>query len=238
MWYTIIPFWLLSLAIVSAAISYYVKRTGRSDIITAMYVLYIALSQILAAKIVAFGSYTAPAAVVIFPFTFQLTDSMNEHFGRKETHRMIVIAFISQVLMVLFIYFGNALEPAGFWWIDNDQWLMIFSQTFSITAASWISFLVNENLDALIYDWIRKKTQGKQLWIRNVFSDIPTLALDSFIFVTLAFGVFSHEMSWPLVWATILGQLATKYFFGLIDTPFIYLERWVYEKTPLPREAE
>jgi len=184
------------------------------------------MAQILAAKIGDFGlGITAPVAVLIFPFTFQITDMVNEAFGRKEVHRMIFIAFVSQILMTIFIWFSIDIPPAQFWDISGNQtyWISFLGSTIRITAASWISFLITENLDAIIYSKIRKLTKGKNLWIRNLFSDIPMLALDSFIFVTIAFlGVMDI---WPLIW----GQLLTKWFFGVLDTPFIYLARGIIE---------
>jgi hypothetical protein len=227
--YWIIILLISSLLLSTGFISWYIRKYRRSDVIIALYVVYIAMSQILAAKIGDFsiGSWEifAPVAVIIFPFTFQLTDTINEHFGQKETHRMIFIAFISQVLMVIFLIFGNLIEPAGFWWVDNNQWLMIFGQSMSITAASWISFLLTENLDAWLYQKIKTLTKGKHLWVRSIFSDVPVLALDSVIFVTLAFGIFGGQ--WFLVGPTIVGQLLTKWFFGVIDTPFLYLDRYI-----------
>ena len=225
--YLILVFWVLSLFLSTSFIALYIRKYNKSDVIIAVYVVYIALSQILTAKIAVFWNWTAPAAVIIFPFTFQLTDTMNEHFGQKETHKMIFIAFLTQILMVIFIWFGNSLEPAGFWWIDNDQWLSIFNQSIAITDASWISFLLTENLDAWLYQKIKKWTKGKMLWVRSVLSDIPVLALDSVIFVTLAFGVFSSPSQWDIVGITILGQLITKWFFGVLDTPFMYLDRFI-----------
>ncbi|WP_371806189.1 queuosine precursor transporter [Candidatus Lokiarchaeum ossiferum] len=237
--YLIIIFWILSLVISTSFIAFYVRKYQKSEVIIAIYVLYIALSQILAAKLAVFWEFTAPAAVIIFPFTFQLTDTMNEHFGQKETHRMIFIAFITQILFVIFIWFGNSLEPAGIWWIDNSQWLMIFQQSIGITAASWISYLLTENMDAWLYQKIMKWTKGKMLWVRSCLSDIPMLALDSVIFVSLAFGVFGGN--WAIVPATMLGQMVTKWIFGVIDTPFMYLDRFIVnykKKSPLAETVE
>ena len=223
--YEIWIFWVLSLVISTTAISFFIKMSKKSDAVTAIYVVYIAISQILAVKVVNFGLFEAPAAVLIFPFTFQLTDVMNEHFGQRETHRMILIAFITQVLMMIFLYFGTTLDPVVYWWVDEAQWDMIFTSTFGITISSWISYLICENLDAILYSKIRAKTKGNHLWMRSILTDIPMLALDSVIFVSLAFGVF--EGNWALVPTLIQGQLFMKWFFGVIDTPFLYLDRYI-----------
>lgn len=84
--------------------SFYARKYKKPDAIIALYVIFIALSQILAAKIAVFDlgfmEVTAPAAVLIFAVTFLITDIVNERFGRKETHKMIFIAFITQVVMI------------------------------------------------------------------------------------------------------------------------------------------
>jgi uncharacterized integral membrane protein (TIGR00697 family) len=225
MWLVLLV-WFLVIFVSTLLISQYIKMQKREDVAIAFYILFITMSQILAAKIGDFsiGTYLiiAPVAVLIFPFTFQITDMVNENFGRKKTHRMIFIAFITQILMAIFIWFS--IEIPGFpFWSDTDQkfWIRFFGSTIRITIASWISFIITENLDALIYSKLKKLTRGKNLWIRNIFSDIPTLALDTLIFVTIAFGGVLDI--WPLIW----GQLLTKWFFGAIDTPFMYLSRGI-----------
>ncbi|MFX1586500.1 MAG: VUT family protein, partial [Promethearchaeota archaeon] len=92
MW-LILLVWFITIFISTIFISHYIKTQQKEDVAIAFYVLYITISQIIAAKIGDFsiGTFliTAPVAVLIFPFTFQITDMVNENFGRKKTHRMI-----------------------------------------------------------------------------------------------------------------------------------------------------
>lgn len=218
--------WVVVIFISTILISQYIKTQKREDVAIAFYVLFMAMSQILAAKMGDFsiGSFTitAPVAVLIFPFTFQITDMVNENFGQKATHRMIFIAFITQIFMTIFIWFSIEMPGGPYWGVDDQSyWTSFLGSTVRITAASWIAFLITENLDALLFAKLKKFTKGKHLWVRNVFSDIPTLALDSLIFVSIAFGgVFP-------IWSIIWGQILTKWFFGVMDTPFMYLSRGI-----------
>jgi uncharacterized integral membrane protein (TIGR00697 family) len=86
-----------------------------------------------------------------------------------------------------------------------------------ITAASWIAFTISQNIDASLFSWLRNLTKEKHLWLRNVLSDVPSLAIDSFIFIFLAFYRVAP------VWQLIVGQIVTKCIIGFIDAPFIYL---------------
>jgi hypothetical protein len=228
--------WIVVIFVSTTLISQYIKMQKREDVAIAFYVLFITMSQILAAKIGDFSIFgyqiTAPVAVLIFPFTFQITDMVNENFGRKRTHRMIFIAFITQIFMSIFIWFSIEVPAAPFWgfdWLSNPTeaqqfWLNFFGSTVRITIASWISFIITENLDAILFAKLKKWTKNKNLWVRNVFSDIPTLALDSLLFIIIAFGgVFPLDLILTMIW----GQLLTKWFFGFIDTPFMYLSRGI-----------
>jgi len=228
--------WIVVIFFSTTLISQYIKMQNREDVAIALFVLFITMSQILAAKIGDFTVFnyqiTAPVAVLIFPFTFQITDMVNENFGQKATHRMIFIAFITQIFMAIFIWFSIEVPAAPFWGFDwasdpieaQQFWLNFFGSTIRITIASWISFIITENLDAILFAKLKKWTKGKNLWIRNVFSDIPTLALDSVLFISIAFG---GEFPLDVILIMIWGQLLTKWFFGVIDTPFMYLSRGI-----------
>jgi len=228
--------WIIVIFVSTTLISQYIKMQNREDVAIALFVLFITMAQILAAKIGDFTVFdyqiTAPVAVLIFPFTFQITDMVNENFGQKATHRMIFIAFVTQILMSIFIWFSIEVPAAPFWgsdWLSDPVeaqqfWLNFFGSTIRITIASWISFIITENLDAILFAKLKKWTKGKNLWIRNVFSDIPTLALDSVLFISIAFG---GEFPLDVILIMIWGQMLTKWFFGVIDTPFMYLSRGI-----------
>lgn len=205
--------------------AWYAGRYQRPDALIALYVIFIALSQILAVKIAVFDlgftEITAPAAALIFAITFLITDIVNEKFGRKETHKMIFIAFITQIAMVVFLYIGTHLEPAPFWH-DQSAWELIFGLVPRITLASWITFLVSENLDAYLFALLKQLTGGHYLWIRNAGSSIISLSVDTVLFVSLAF----YGTGLPL-WSLMVGQFFTKYAVALIDIPFMYLNRAV-----------
>lgn len=226
----VILIWFVVIFISTIFISQYIKMQKREDVAIAFYILYLTMSQILAAKVGDFsiGNFkiTAPVAVIIFPFTFQITDMVNENFGRKKTHRMIFIAFITQIFMTIFIWFSFEIPGAADVWGPDAQsyWIDFLGSTIRIIAASWIAFLITENLDAVLFASIKKLTKDKNLWIRNIFSDIPTLALDSLIFITIA---FIGDFPLVVIGELIVGQILTKWFFGVADTPFMYLSRGI-----------
>ncbi len=205
--------------------SLYARRFEKPDALIAMYVLFTTLSQIMASKIASFDllfiTVTAPAAVLVFAVTFLITDIVNEKFGQRKVHEMIFVTFITQVAMMVFLYIGGVLPAAPFW-TGQDAWNSLFGIVPRIMIASWITFLVSENLDAWLFAALKRKTAGRHLWVRNVFSTIPALTVDTLIFVTLAFAGTGAP-----VWAIMLGQFATKYLVSVLNIPFMYLNRYI-----------
>jgi len=219
--------WILIISAFSIFGSIYTKKYNKPDAIIGLYVAVILISNIVAYKIAAFDlgftTFYATSATIIFAVTFLLTDIINEKFGRKETQKMIFIAFISQVAVAVFILIAIYIDPAPFWQ-DQEMFSKILGFAPRIMLASWIAFLISENVDAYIFSWFKKATKGKYLWMRNIFSSIPSMALDTLIFVTIAFyGVQ------PLL-SLIIGVIVIKWLVGIIDIPFMYLNRWIMNK--------
>jgi uncharacterized integral membrane protein (TIGR00697 family) len=219
--------WIIAITAFTVFGSWYARRYQKPDALIGLFVAFVLFSNISAAKIaefnLGFGTFFAPAAVIIFAVTFLMTDIVNERFGRRETHKMILIAFISQVAISVFTWIVLLLSPAPFW-TGQSAFELILGQVPRIILASWIAFLISENLDAYIFDWFKKLTKGKHLWSRNAFSSLPSMAIDSILFATIAF--YGLQPVVPL----IIGIIVTKWLVGLIDIPFMYLNRWVMYK--------
>lgn len=219
--------WIIIITSFSLFGSWYARRYDKADALIGLYVAFVLISNIIAYKIAAFDLYFttlyATSATLIFSVTFLLTDIVNEKFGRKETQKMILIAFVTQVAVALFIFLSISLKPAPFF-SDQEMFSKILGFAPRIMIASWIAFLISENMDAYIFSWFKKKTNGRHLWARNIFSSIPSMAIDTLLFVTLTF--YGVQPLWPL----IIGVLLLKWLIGVINIPFMYLNRWMLYK--------
>lgn len=211
-------YWAISLIIVTYFSAFAVKKFKEVGyaFLVGFYTIYLAASQILAIRIIKFDlgfyHFYAPQAVFIYPFIAQALDMINEVYGREKTYLAILIAFLTQVLLVIFIIMVNTLKPAPFF-LYEETWREIFKLGIRITIASWSSFLVCQYIDATIFAFLKNKYEKKVL-LRSVSSDIINLTLDSIIFVTAAFlGVM------PII-PLIIGQIISKNFIGFIDVPF------------------
>jgi len=220
--------WLASLTFVTW-FSVYIVRNYRQyafSVLVGFYIIYLAASQIIAARIVEFdlGFFilVAPSSVVIYPFIAQVIDMINEVYGVTMTHVAILIAFVTQVMWVVFIMMVDTLTPASFFTYE-DAWQALFSMSIRITIASWIAFLICSNVDAFVFDRLKKRFLARELayrfgtmtnpwvWLRSSASDAVSLTLDSVIFVTIAFAGVMPVL--PL----IIGQIVSKNAIGFAD---------------------
>jgi uncharacterized integral membrane protein (TIGR00697 family) len=216
--------WTAAVSLCAIGAAYYARTSGRADAIVALYVTLVVASNLVASKIVGFdvGATTlfAPGATLLFSVTFLLTDIVNERFGRQETQRMIYIAMFAQLAFLLFGYIAVSATPAPFF-SGQAAFETVFGTVPRIALAGLVTFLISESLDAYLYQWFRLKTHGRNLWLRNAFSSIPAMLLDSALFVTLAF--YGTTALLPL----IIGLTIVKWIVAVIDIPFMYAARWV-----------
>ena len=83
--------WACAIGVSVLGASYWARRSGRPDALTALYITLVLVSNLVAAKIVGFNflitTLYAPAATVFFSVTFLVSDVINERFGRDRAYR-------------------------------------------------------------------------------------------------------------------------------------------------------
>ncbi|MDD5191972.1 MAG: queuosine precursor transporter [Candidatus Nanoarchaeia archaeon] len=219
--------WIIAISFFCLLASWYARKYEKPDALIGLYVTFVLISNFIAIKIVEFNfgfvKVFATAATLVFSVTFLLTDIVNEKFGRRETHKMIFIAFVCQIATAFFILMAIYL-PSAYFWGDQEIFVKVFGFAPRIMLASWIAFLASENADAYIFAFFKKLTKGKHLWIRNAFSSVPAMALDTIIFVVV--GFYNIQPLLPL----IVGVIAIKWMVAIIDIPFMYLSRKIMLK--------
>ncbi|MDD4875936.1 MAG: queuosine precursor transporter [Dehalococcoidales bacterium] len=187
--------------------------------LTVFFVTCLLVANIIAVKLVSIFGYVVPAGVIVYPLTFLFTDVITELYGRQIASKVIWIGFAASILMVILIFLGKLLPPASFWEYQ-PAYESILGMLPRITMASMIAYLISQHHDVFAFHFWRRKTKGKFLWLRNNASTMVSQALDTGVFITIAF--------WGTVPAGVLvNMLLTQYVIKLIiavlDTPFCYI---------------
>ncbi|MDD5475732.1 MAG: queuosine precursor transporter [Syntrophales bacterium] len=177
------------------------------------------LSNILASKIIVVGGFLLPAAIILYPLTFLITDVVGEIEGKKSARGLVVAGFVMSLFMVAALVVARWLPPAPFWG-HQEAYVAILGATPRIVIASMIAYLVSQTHDVWAFHWWRQKTEGRHLWIRNIASTVISQGIDSVLFITIAFGGL---YSWPAVAVMAGSQYLVKVGIALLDTPLCYL---------------
>ncbi|MCK9274456.1 MAG: queuosine precursor transporter [Syntrophales bacterium] len=184
-----------------------------------LFLACLLLANILASKIVCVGGFILPAAIILYPFTFLLTDVVSEIEGRKSARDLVIAGFYLSCIMVLVLFLGKILPPASFW-PHQEAYETILGATPRIVAASMIAYLISQNHDVWAFHWWKQKTAGRHLWLRNNMSTVVSQLIDSVIFIVIAFGGIYPV---TVIGTMIISQYAVKLVIALVDTPFCYI---------------
>ena len=99
-------------------------------------------------------------------------------------------------LIIIFLYTALfvTLEPHARYHLNNE-YNSIFGLSLRMTIASIIAFVTAQFHDMFAFDRRKKKTKGKFLWLRNNFSTIVSQAIDTLLFMTIAFYHISPKFT-------------------------------------------
>ncbi len=198
------------------------KISHRLVVLITLFVTCLITANVVAVKIVSLGIIVVPAAVFIFPFSYIFGDVLTEVYGYAWTRRVIWLGFICNLIFVFFIWVGQILPSAGFW--DKQQaYEVILGYVPRILIASFAGYLVGEFMNSFVLSRLKVLTRGRWLWTRTIGSTLIGQALDTAIFLTIAFGGTSDFV--PIM---ILYHWSAKVIIEIIATPVTYIVvRWL-----------
>lgn len=195
------------------------NKNKKLFIFTGLFITSLLISNIIAGKLVEFWKFTVPAAVIIFPITFLITDTINEVWGKNKAKEIVWLGFYMNILMLLILQIALRLPPAEGWG-NQEAFEIVFSTVPRMVVASLMAYLGSQLFDVWFFNFWKSITKGKHLWQRNNFSTLLSQLFDSVIFIGVG---FIGTVPTLLLLNMILSQYIIKLLFAIIDTPFCYL---------------
>ncbi len=188
----------------------------RFVIITAVFVTSLITANIIAVKVLSFGSVVLPAAIFIFPLSYIFGDILTEVYGYRWARRVIWLGFLCNLIFVVFAWIGQILPPAPFW-EGQAAYERILGYAPRLLAASFLAYLVGEFANSFIMAKMKIRTRGRWLWSRTISSTVIGQALDTAIFISLAFA--GTPVFTPML---ILYHWLAKIIIEALATPLTY----------------
>lgn len=186
--------------------------------VAAVFVTCLLGANVVSAKLITVGGLVLPAGIVIFPLSYVVGDVLTEVYGYGAARRVIWLGFACNALMVAVIGVAVALPPAPFW-RGQAGYAEVFGQTPRLLAASFLAYLAGEFANSYVLARIKIATAGRWLWARTVGSTVVAQALDSAIFVLLAFAGLIPAGALAGV---VLAQWLVKVAYEAAATPLTY----------------
>jgi uncharacterized integral membrane protein (TIGR00697 family) len=203
----------------------------------ALFVTALVTAQLTAAKVLAFplpvslpvvgAALITPGAALAYALTYFASDCYAELYGRRAAQVLVNVGFAMNIFLLALVW-STILAPAARSGVDPGQFRAVLGASTNIVLGSLLAYLVSQNWDVLVFDRLRERTDGRLLWLRNVGSTATSQAIDTVIFVGVAFflapaalGV-GVRLPTPVLASLMAGQYLLKLLIAVVDTPLVY----------------
>lgn len=198
------------------------KFLGKEGLIGWMGIASI-LANLVLVKSVNLLGISATLGNVLFASNFLATDMLTENYGYKSAKKGVKFGILSVIVFVIvtqvaLLFVPNAEDVA------QSSFELLFGFIPRISLASISMFALSNFVDIRLYEWIRKKSNGKKLWLRNNVCTILCNGGENFLFYLIA---FAGVMEMPVILSIALSATIIEVLIALCDTPFLYLSRRV-----------
>lgn len=166
------------------------------------------------------GTLTFGAGILFFPISFIFGDILTEVYGYAASRRVIWAGFAGLAFASFMAWMVVALPPAPFW-NNQHEYEIAFGSTWRISLAGLVAFAVGEFVNSYVMAKMKIISAGKHLWQRTITSTVFGEAVDTVMFVPLAFwntGIIPNDKIPLVIGAQIIGKILVEVAF----TPVVY----------------
>ena len=177
------------------------------------------LANIITAKNADLFGMSVAIGTVMFASTFLATDILSELYSKEDAKTAIYIGLFSSALLIVATQIALLYKPSA---IDyaNDSMKVLFGLNLRISLASMIMYFIANMGDIYLFNAIKEKMNGKQMWVRNNVATIVCNCLENFGFIGLAFaGIYDFKTILIIAGSTSVVELIA----AICDTPFLYI---------------
>jgi len=206
-----------------------ISTNQKISILSSVFIACLVAANLVGAKITMLFGVSVSVGIFVYPVTFLITDALEEVFGKEKVTNLVYSSVISLVIVLAFAYLAISLPPAERY-ADNEAFKKIFSSSIRMTMASIVAFFISQTHDIWAFNFWKRKTGGKYLWLRNNLSTMTSQFLDTTIFMFLAFYKMTEKFDAMYVFSLIIPYWIFKIIFALCDTPFVYGLVWWLKK--------
>jgi queuosine precursor transporter len=171
------------------------KTYKHFGLLTASLVAVLIISNISSTKFIQLGWFSLDGGTFLFPLTYIFGDILTEVYGYKASRRVIYIGFFWMLIAAICFQVLVSIPPVPGQEASANAFALILGQTPRILFASLIGFWAGEFMNSYVLAKMKIATEGKHLWTRTIGSTIIGQAVDTVIFLTIAFaGILPNDV--------------------------------------------
>jgi uncharacterized integral membrane protein (TIGR00697 family) len=182
-----------------------------------------------------FHEFVVSAGILPYPVTFLATDLLSELYGSRRANQVVTAGLFASVFTLGVVWLGDVFPAVSFSPISDAAYREVLAtNAWRTVFASMLAYLVAQYVDVALFEFWRRLTRGRHLWLRNNGSTIVSQGLDSVLVIVV---LFAGEPEWGAdrMLATIGDMWLFKTIMALLDTPFFYLGvAWLKRWRPAP----
>ncbi|MCB1032636.1 MAG: queuosine precursor transporter [Acidobacteria bacterium] len=200
----------------------------------AIFVASLLLGDVIGGKTIATPLGPISVGIIPFPVTFLLTDIINDFYGKRGARFVTLLGFVMALYAWALLQLSTALRADASTYFSQQEFSKIFGGSAQLFVASMIAYLVGQFLDIYVFQFWKRLTQSKHLWLRatgsTVLSQIVDTAAINIIFWTWTASsgkdsflskLDSYERS-AWIFAKIGREYSIKLVVAILLTPMIY----------------
>ena len=157
------------------------------SVITGIFAACLVISNILDTKFFQLWETAFPAGIILFPIVYVFGDIFTEVYGYARSRKAIWTGFFSLLLAVLSFEIARRLPPASFW-EHKEAFDIILGKVPRIVAASITAYFMGEFSNSFVMAKMKLFQKGKSMSIRFVSSTLVGQAVDTSVFIVIAFA--------------------------------------------------
>lgn len=150
---------------------------------------------------------------------------LQEIWGQKTARKAISISFLCSLFYVVMGWFHLWYIPASH---DTSHlhFVYLLDNSVRIIVASFISYLIVQYADTMLYAFMKKRCNGKYFILRNYLSMFSSQLFDTILFSFLGLYGIVHNMM-----HIIIVSYGIKVVAILLSTPFLWYAKKIVKKS-------
>lgn len=194
-------------------------------LLTGLFVAFLVVCNLIANKFIVLEIPFRASPLVIscgvlpYPLTFIITDLLSEFYGKKRTSHVVMIGLVASFFIVILLKLTTSIPAWEFSPASTQNFEAIFGNSWRVISASMAAYLVAQLVDVKLYDFWKKFTKGRHLWLRNNGSTAFSQLVDTLLVVSVLF--LGTEQSHNIGKMVMDGWMF-KAMCAIVDTPIIY----------------